>query len=491
MGDLSRAKAVLTTFAIFVAALTHARDEHYVAVATSPPAGWTFDSSRRGQFGFGWHTESLHDASQIAVAECKRQGGDICSSDATGQSLRGGCVGLALAKWRDRDKDGERAYLATGSSFREHITDDLKSACRRKTFGGKHRDTVVEHSCDVLRVVCADDVNVGEAAEPEKVTDSCEGWNREGFFKESSPDLVAHCLDNGLDPNIRDEGGVSPLHNAAREGPVESVRLLLLNGADVNARARGSEATPIWSAVRFDRVESVRALLQAGADANVRDHVEMTPLGLVRGTANGVRILRALLSADADPNMRSDGFPPMYYALIKGESDFTVQIVRLLLAAGANPNATTEDGGLTLFLALDSRNKHNVRTLQIVRLLLAAGANPNTTDRHGSPPLWHAVDNRRGHNKHNVRIVEALLEAGADPTGRQSTGWTNLHEALLGDENGSTVRIVELLLAAGADPSARAGNGWAPFDLIDGNSPLRGTDAFVRLELGATEAPAR
>ena len=341
------------------------------------------------------------------------------------------------------------AYLATSSSFREHIADDLKSACRRKTFGGKYRDTVVEHSCDVLRVVCADDLNVGEAAGPAQVTDSCEGWNREGFFKESGPDLVAHCLGNGFDPNARNEGGASPLHNAAEEGPVESVRLLLLNGADVNARARGSEATPLRSAVRFDRVDNVRALLQAGADANARDHVEVTPLALVQDTANGVRILRALLSAGADPNLRSAGWPPIYWALVAGVSGSTVQIVRLLLAAGADPNAT---------------------------------------DEHGDSLLHQAVHDP---NEHNVRIVEALLGAGADPTGRQSTGWTNLHEALIGDENRSTVRIVELLLAAGADPSARAGNGWAPFDLIDGNSPLRGTDAFVRLELGATETAAR
>ena len=132
---------------------------HYVAVATSPPAGWRIEQDERGYFGFGWHTRSGHDAGMAAAAECRSQGGGIeCSSNASGTSIRGGCVGLAIAKWRDRDEDPERTYVVTSSSFPNLIARDLRSGCDRDTFGGKYEDAVVEHSCDIVRIMCAEDV---------------------------------------------------------------------------------------------------------------------------------------------------------------------------------------------------------------------------------------------------------------------------------------------------------------------------------------------
>ena len=133
--------------------------ESYLAVATSPPAGWRIEPGEPGHFGFGWHAESHHDAGMAAVAECRSQsGGSACSFDAGGTSLRGGCVGLALAGWRDRGEDPERAYVVTSSSFRNLIARDLRSGCERRAFGGKREGTVVEHACDIVRILCADDV---------------------------------------------------------------------------------------------------------------------------------------------------------------------------------------------------------------------------------------------------------------------------------------------------------------------------------------------
>ena len=134
-------------------------EDHYLAVATSPPAGWRIEAGEPGYFGFGWHTGSGHDAGMAAVAECRSQGGgSVCSSTASGTSVRGGCVGLAMASWRDRDEDPERTYVVTSSSFRNLIARDLRSGCDRDTFGGKYEGTVVEHSCDIVRIMCAGDI---------------------------------------------------------------------------------------------------------------------------------------------------------------------------------------------------------------------------------------------------------------------------------------------------------------------------------------------
>ena len=62
-----------------------------------------------------------------------------------------------MAKWRDWDEDPERTYVVTRSSFRNLIARDLRSGCDRDIFGGKYEGTVVEHSCDIVRIMCAGD----------------------------------------------------------------------------------------------------------------------------------------------------------------------------------------------------------------------------------------------------------------------------------------------------------------------------------------------
>ncbi|MDE0349429.1 MAG: hypothetical protein OXM56_06960 [Gammaproteobacteria bacterium] len=133
-----------------------AGEEHFLAVATAPAPGTRIPPGESGYFGIGSHTDSQHDAGLTAAAECRRQGGgNACFSNAEGKSLRGGCVGVAMAKWRDRDEDPERAYVVTGSSFRELVARDLRSRCESTAFSGKYENTVVEHSCDIVRITCA------------------------------------------------------------------------------------------------------------------------------------------------------------------------------------------------------------------------------------------------------------------------------------------------------------------------------------------------
>ena len=66
--------------------------------------------------------------------------------------------GLAMAKWRDRDEDPERTYVVTSSSFRNLIATDLRSACKNTALSGKYEGTVLEHSCEIVDVMCASDI---------------------------------------------------------------------------------------------------------------------------------------------------------------------------------------------------------------------------------------------------------------------------------------------------------------------------------------------
>ena len=135
---------------------TAGHKDHYLAVATSPDAGTRIAPGESGYYGIGWHTESQHDAGLSATDECRKQGGgSACFSNA--KSLRGGCVGLAMATWRDRDEDPERAYVVTSSSFRDLIARNLRSGCESTAFSGKYENTVVDHSCDIVQIMCAGD----------------------------------------------------------------------------------------------------------------------------------------------------------------------------------------------------------------------------------------------------------------------------------------------------------------------------------------------
>ncbi len=89
--------------------------------------------------------------------------------------------------------------------------------------------------------------------------------------------------------------------------------------------------------------------------------------------------------------------------------------------------------------------------VEATRLLLEAGADPNAREPEGLPVLGRAV------LQGAERVTGLLLERGADPNGPDAHGSTPLHVAAgygnLDDEQ--RLRLVEMLLARGADPTRR------------------------------------
>ena len=89
----------------------------------------------------------------------------------------------------------------------------------------------------------------------------------------------------------------------------------------------------------------------------------------------------------------------------------------------------------------------------IVRLLLQAGADPNAPDDDGLSPLHWGAENS------NPMVVTHLLDAGADLNARDNDGYTALHWAAAQSGNG---RVVKVLLDRGADPFAESNDGRTP-----------------------------
>jgi len=167
-----------------------------------------------------------------------------------------------------------------------------------------------------------------------------------------------------------------------------------------------------------------------------------TPLMRAAEGGNLVQV-RALLDKGADVNPAPHGG---HTALMLAAGKDQLEVVKILLKAGANPNAVAfGHGGIpgwAWMFAMDRCNKH---WLEMTEALLAAGAALNPKTIYPSP-LGYAI------GKNDAVMIEALLKRGAD---------VNLADAETGDTllmsaaQYSTPEVVQVLIEAGANVKAR------------------------------------
>ena len=151
---------------------------------------------------------------------------------------------------------------------------------------------------------------------------------------------------------------------------------------------------------------------------------------------------------------------------------YRVEIIRLLLASGADPNArANRRRSGPLHYAADGFITGPVwdaeRQVQTIRLLLDAGAEINGPDMNGATPLHRAIRTRC------AAAVRCLLRAGSDPTFKNKPGSTPFHLAVQNTGRGGSGalvainaqrQIIEELLSFGVSPKLKNGSGKTVLD---------------------------
>jgi len=234
-------------------------------------------------------------------------------------------------------------------------------------------------------------------------------------------------------------GWLTPLMFAAREGDLESARLLVGAGADVNAvAADGKDALGL--AIFNGNYDVASFLIDSKSNVNKADTQGFTPLFWAVDrrnmetapnfpwmvTADPLPLIRKMLDAGANPNalvnntprarMRA-GSPRIVFAtaLMRAAFSGDLELVKLLLAKGADPTIRSKDyetmleaaAGLA-FIQGYSKGKSPAERLEVVKLFVSLGADVNAADNYGITALMAAA------NMGDVAIIQYLVDQGAD-----------------------------------------------------------------------------
>ena len=332
-------------------------------------------------------------------------------------------------------------------------------------------------------------VNAGAAI------DAKESWNGQTalmWAAAAGQGAVVHALvERGADIRARSNAGTTPLLFAARRGDAASVRALVAAGADVKA-TRPDGATALLIAVINGHAELVDLLLERGADPNAEGgSTELTVQGVharpmelkyrkltnnerdSEGVARGNIFGRPLHAAVHVANWHiSDQFIAVHLDRIR--------IITSLLAHGADVNGriSMEEprwsgaryrrhlaGATAFLLAAKSAD------VEVMRLLLAHGADPGIGTEERITPLMAAAGIAWASNQDRAsesQVLEAVKlmvdELGADVNAISDLGETAMHAAAYRGANS----VVQYLFDKGAKLDVVALDGRTPLIVADG-----------------------
>ncbi|ETN41577.1 uncharacterized protein HMPREF1541_03513 [Cyphellophora europaea CBS 101466] len=271
--------------------------------------------------------------------------------------------------------------------------------------------------------------------------------------------VIEQLLDNGVPANLGPE--VSLLREAVLGRDGESVRLLLLFGADPNAVDRKG-FTPLHSATEMCFIEGAQLLCKYGALPNHCGGQEESPLAM-SVVGNRAEFLQLFLKYGGDVNeVMDNGNTVLVKSMTK---TIDARLVELMLKYDGNPNGKNGEGTSPMFQAIQARR------LDLMTILLDAGADPNLPGpKHLLWPstykpqclqllLARGADSKKAPgimelatSINNIESISILLKANVSPNAKKDGVYTPLCSAI----RDNRPQIVSLLLANQADPNVPA-----------------------------------
>ncbi|KAM7473458.1 hypothetical protein LguiB_020701 [Lonicera macranthoides] len=258
--------------------------------------------------------------------------------------------------------------------------------------------------------------------------------------RQGHTDTAKYLIERGANPAIASELGATALHHSAGIGDIELMRFLLSRDVEVNSQS--DSGSPLIWAAGHAQPDAVKVLLENHADPNAETDDDITPL-LSAVAAGSLACLQLLIQSRSGPPSKilpafllSSLSPivPLAFASWTVDNPKLRPCISYKTVAGANVNVSA--GGATpLHIAADQGD------LEIINCLLKAGADANATDEDGTKPIQVAA--ARG-NREAVEIlfpltsqiqnvpewtIDGILEFMQSDSGKKQEETRNLKDA--------------------------------------------------------------
>ncbi|MGA0615866.1 ankyrin repeat domain-containing protein [Paracoccus sp. KR1-242] len=200
------------------------------------------------------------------------------------------------------------------------------------------------------------------------------------------------------------------LHIAAFEGDLKKIRRLIsekkvpVDTEKSTIMGASANQTPLFLAIQEGNLEAVKLLIDLGADVDHANSIRISPL-MSAASCGDLDTVKLLLDLGASPNFvrHSDGATPLSFATHTESDEMASEIVKVLIASGADVELPVNDKQSVLMLAA----RKNLP--KVIALLLQAGANPERRCRLKWAESWTALDHAINEGSHAATEILALV----------------------------------------------------------------------------------